>query len=454
MPIPPAQEQYNQANENQARFLISVACDAIEARLAALEAVSEASTPPPVPVGNEPTASFTYYKVGRSVTFTDQSTAVAPETIVAWRWDFGDSGTATVRNPVHIYATNGTFTVSLSVTDSRGRVSLVNASKSVTVTNLGVPFGPHGPLTPTINGTDTAVFTMSQNAENAGTILGRISAARTAGKKLILMLTGGAHSKYTTAGLGNYGTTNAGFDIEKWKHGPTAGAPADTGMDQYNTATIKTAVNKAIEEGVVLGCDIVDEPQAADWGANITKAMLDTMTTYVKGIFPNMPVGCSVLSNYRKTLDDPYTKLDFITVQYIQNFGPPAGAVSTWRDARLADAAADGVKVLFSINGPNGGAGFKEFEADGVTTKCPTARTLSPVSPCGLSGALYGGNEGRCAMSKDQLETFGGAMIGYGLGLLIWKHNDTYMALTGSKSAFATLASSCAAATPRSWKRA
>jgi PKD repeat protein len=43
---------------------------------------------------------------------------VAPGNIVLWEWDFGDGDTAQAKNPVHVYATGGNKTVSLTVTSN------------------------------------------------------------------------------------------------------------------------------------------------------------------------------------------------------------------------------------------------------------------------------------------------------------------------------------------------
>jgi PKD repeat protein len=51
-----------------------------------------------------------------SVTFTDQSTN-AP---TSWAWDFGDGGTSTSQNPTHVYGAVGTYTVSLTASNSCG----------------------------------------------------------------------------------------------------------------------------------------------------------------------------------------------------------------------------------------------------------------------------------------------------------------------------------------------
>ncbi len=46
-----------------------------------------------------------------SVSFTDQ-TLVRPR---SWSWDFGDGSTSTLQNPVHIYSSDGNFTVTLTI---------------------------------------------------------------------------------------------------------------------------------------------------------------------------------------------------------------------------------------------------------------------------------------------------------------------------------------------------
>ncbi|MBC7895853.1 MAG: PKD domain-containing protein [Cytophagaceae bacterium] len=62
-------------------------------------------------------------------------------TISAYRWDFGD-GTppATTETAQHVYATAGTFTAALTVTDNRGATATDQAQ--VTVTNSGTPNQP------------------------------------------------------------------------------------------------------------------------------------------------------------------------------------------------------------------------------------------------------------------------------------------------------------------------
>ena len=50
------------------------------------------------------------------VQFTDASTGA----VGSWSWTFGDGGTSTLQNPSHTYVSNGTYTVSLTVTGTAG----------------------------------------------------------------------------------------------------------------------------------------------------------------------------------------------------------------------------------------------------------------------------------------------------------------------------------------------
>jgi subtilisin family serine protease len=84
------------------------------------------------PNNNPPIADFTYGTTDLSADFTDESTD-SDGTCVAWAWDFGDGNTSTVQNPSHAYAADGTYTVTLTVTDNYDATDSV--SKAVTVSS-------------------------------------------------------------------------------------------------------------------------------------------------------------------------------------------------------------------------------------------------------------------------------------------------------------------------------
>lgn len=92
--------------------------------------VTNGGEPPNAP----PDASFTYTPTGLSVSFTDTSSD-SDGSIVAWSWTFGDGATSSVRYPTHTYASDDTYTVSLTVTDDGGATDTI--SHPVTVSSGG-----------------------------------------------------------------------------------------------------------------------------------------------------------------------------------------------------------------------------------------------------------------------------------------------------------------------------
>ncbi len=109
-----------------------------------------------------PTAAFAYSPASPStaddVAFTDESLD-ADGTVASWAWDFGDGATSSEQHPSHSYADDGSYTVTLSVTDDDGATA--EASQTVSVTNVapvaGFTTSPEDPTTQVdIDFTDTS----------------------------------------------------------------------------------------------------------------------------------------------------------------------------------------------------------------------------------------------------------------------------------------------------------
>jgi hypothetical protein len=84
-------------------------------------------------VNSNPTASFTWACAQLTCTFTGVGTDT-DGTIVSYSWTFGDATTSALQSPTKTYASGGTRTVTLTVTDNGGGTG--NASQNVTARNI------------------------------------------------------------------------------------------------------------------------------------------------------------------------------------------------------------------------------------------------------------------------------------------------------------------------------
>ncbi|MEV7528554.1 PKD domain-containing protein [Agrococcus sediminis] len=94
--------------------------------------VSEAGSPPPPPPNAAPTATIAEPTIdGRTITLDGTGSTDPDGTIAAYAWQLGDGTTATGATPTHTYATDGTRTITLSVTDDDGATA--TTTRQVTV---------------------------------------------------------------------------------------------------------------------------------------------------------------------------------------------------------------------------------------------------------------------------------------------------------------------------------
>ncbi len=104
-----------------------------------------------------PTANFSFTTSALTASFTDSSTD-SDGTIASRSWNFGDGGSSTSTNPSHAYATAGTYSVTLTVTDNGGATNAT--TKSVTVS---APTGCTPSGTVLCNGTTITGLSATKN---------------------------------------------------------------------------------------------------------------------------------------------------------------------------------------------------------------------------------------------------------------------------------------------------
>ncbi|KKG08222.1 hypothetical protein EO92_06445 [Methanosarcina sp. 2.H.A.1B.4] len=69
--------------------------------------------------------------IGTAVTFNGSASSDSDGNIVSYEWDFGDESTGSGEAPEHLYSTNGTYTVNLTVTDDGGATDTDEATVTI-----------------------------------------------------------------------------------------------------------------------------------------------------------------------------------------------------------------------------------------------------------------------------------------------------------------------------------
>lgn len=114
----------------------------------------------------EPNALFSSSCSGLNCDFTDMSSD-SDGTIASRSWNFGDGGSSSATNPSHTYASGGTYSVMLTVTDNDG----ASDSETENVTVADANEDPNASFTFSCNGLDCN-FT-DQSSDSDGTITSR-----------------------------------------------------------------------------------------------------------------------------------------------------------------------------------------------------------------------------------------------------------------------------------------
>jgi hypothetical protein len=279
----------------------------------------------------------------------------------------------------------------------------------------GVPFGPFGLWAPNTSIDERLPpFTGSHNFTDPDSIVGQITAARAKNHRLLLNMTGGPSSRYTT---------NGKFDLTKWKNR----------MNRFNTPVIQQAVAAGVADGTVVGNSVIDEPETRQWGDIITKQLLDEMGAYVKAIFPTLPVGVDQgPPAYRWRVSERFRVLDYVIYQYA--WWVTGGNISEWRKEVEALAKRDGVALGFSLNVLNGGVqDRKGWDCAGTGGK--------------------GRRPPNCQMTSEQLLGWAKILKPEACVMLLWRYDAAFMSKSANQNAFKDLAAELRQAPKRSCRR-
>ncbi len=155
---------------------------------------------------NPPTASFTSSVSNLTASFTDTSTD-SDGSIVSRSWTFGDGGTSSATNPSHTYASAGTYTVNLTVTDDDGATDSTSASVTVTAP-------PSGPIEITNGQTVTGL------SASTGDWLHYYISVPSGASNLVMSISGGSGDADLYTRFGAQPTTST-YDCRPYKAGNT-----------------------------------------------------------------------------------------------------------------------------------------------------------------------------------------------------------------------------------------
>lgn len=127
--------------------------------------IGEVINQPPVANANGPYAGT----VNLPVAFDSTGSGDPDGTIVAYDWDFGDGNTGTGPNPIHIYVAQGTYNVTLTVTDDSGAVDSSPTTATIGLGNQAPIANANGPY----NGTEglPVQFDSTGSSDPDGTIV-------------------------------------------------------------------------------------------------------------------------------------------------------------------------------------------------------------------------------------------------------------------------------------------
>jgi hypothetical protein len=258
----------------------------------------------------------------------------------------------------------------------------LNSAGQLSALHVGIPFGPSHLPTSLLGLTSATLRTA-----NPLTIMDDLAAARRVGARVVLAMAGNER---------RYRDAQGHFSFAMWK----ARIDRFRGLD----------FSPYVRDGTIVGHYILDEPHdRTNWGGTlVTRAEVDQLARYSKGLWPNMPTLVRSWPAYLKGYQ--YKYLDAAWAQYSQRFGP----IQDFIRANVRDAKATGLALVVGLNLLAGGG-----KAQGIQ---------------GYSGSRY-------AMNASQVRSWGAALLAepYACAFIGWKYDARYFARSDISSAITAL---------------
>jgi PKD repeat protein len=239
------------------------------------------------------------------IRFTDLSTNAA----TSWSWNFGDGQTSTTQNPTHLFTTNGTFTVTLTATNTFG-------SNTKTLTSYITVNKPSAPAASDVSRCGAGTFTLTTSSTNPVAWFDSLGNKVSASATFITPVLSQSASYYVQDTVGGV----------QYHVGPAN----NSGSGSYFT---NTANNWATVFNVNTACVLQSVYVYAGAGGNRTIELRNSGGTLLQTITTNIPAGASrVTLNFNLPVGTGY-RLATAAGTTINLYRNNAGATYPYSDA-------------------------------------------------------------------------------------------------------------------------